>query len=369
MIQLVTSTLPPASPAPAFDRMGLERALAELPAGAKYPQLVKVAEQQFPGCVFRIALEKRGYYDGRILAADGSELSADPRAWLRLQLAAHDQHPRKTRENCKTLGIRRTSIGADRLYLVGHYGRDPQDFFQLEIERCTERPASSPFGDEWYNPSVSELLDSSSPDENHPPIGPPVYRFADFHNIAEFLQREAAQHRADSSERLARFARAVVVTVDPADGTQTTQPAYEAKPDVSRTPGPSRLQRLFTDWAESTAGTSGACFCDHWALELYEGEVNGVKECSAVPAWTTHKALPDLQKANIQTVPALVEWLEQFDVKAGHPFAWYFYALHGNRISGNATVEIAQAIEGGLHWLGPADRAVLARFAAEPYGF
>jgi len=43
--------------------------------------------------------------------------------------------------------------------------------------------------------------------------------------------------------------------------------------------------------------------------------------------------------------------------------------LHGNRIGYRAGLEIAEAIRRGMHWLPPADRAVLQRYADSTYGF
>ncbi|KVP28923.1 hypothetical protein WL42_13975 [Burkholderia ubonensis] len=59
----------------------------------------------------------------------------------------------------------------------------------------------------------------------------------------------------------------------------------------------------------------------------------------------------------------------QFDARIGHPFAWYFYGLHGNLILSGQMARVLEAAEGGLIVLPEHDYQVLRRWGDDPYGF
>jgi hypothetical protein len=65
-----------------------------------------------------------------------------------------------------------------------------------------------------------------------------------------------------------------------------------------------------------------------------------------------------------------MESLSNFDQQAGYPFAWYFYMLHGNRVSSSAGGVVARAImDGRISPLPDCDTKVLLRWNSDKYGF
>lgn len=96
------------------------------------------------------------------------------------------------------------------------------------------------------------------------------------------------------------------------------------------------MQRLLNDWDHSSAGQSGAVFYEHWYLEFHDNlgykKDSQTRRLSAIPGWCTRKKLSVVEVKEKDTVHLLMDRLVKFDEKAGHPFAWYFYMLHGNRI-------------------------------------
>ena len=58
--------------------------------------------------------------------------------------------------------------------------------------------------------------------------------------------------------------------------------------------------------------------------------------------------LPEISTVWEASPYRVMEQLQQFDQQAGYPFAWYFYMLHGNRISHSVGGIVAKAIQKGV---------------------
>jgi hypothetical protein len=58
-----------------------------------------------------------------------------------------------------------------------------------------------------------------------------------------------------------------------------------------------------------------------------------------IPQWADADGgldLPEI-KSSLEASPyGVIEYLDQFDQQVGYPFAWYFYMLHGNRVTSSA---------------------------------
>jgi hypothetical protein len=130
--------------------------------------------------------------------------------------------------------------------------------------------------------------------------------------------------------------------------------------------------RILQDWADSSAGRSGAKFCGHWALDLKDSTRNNERFMGFIPLWSDADGglkLPVIQSRKCKSVYELMGKLDRFDHKVGHPFAWYFYLLHGNRMEFPVGRRVAEGIKSGLIRLQPHDEEVLLRWYAEEYGF
>lgn len=123
-----------------------------------------------------------------------------------------------------------------------------------------------------------------------------------------------------------------------------------------------------------TPGREGHRFCDHWWAQTNDwiNPKEGMREFSIIPQWAETDGglkLPEISPDWEDTPYGVMESLTQFDRQAGYPFAWYFYMLHGNRITHSAGGVIANAIKDGLLNLPESDEHVLLRWRDDQYGF
>jgi hypothetical protein len=65
----------------------------------------------------------------------------------------------------------------------------------------------------------------------------------------------------------------------------------------------------------------------------------------------------------------VMESLIQFDELLGVKFGWFFYALHGNRITGSAISVVARGVKEGKIRLPERDEKVVLKWDESSYGF
>lgn len=87
-----------------------------------------------------------------------------------------------------------------------------------------------------------------------------------------------------------------------------------------------------------------------------------------IPQWTTAKKLAKVEsnKGNDYTFVGNVEKLDQ---RVKVPFAWYFFMLHGNRVSDGVGKRMLQILENGTTVMPECDYQVLRQWRDRPYGF
>lgn len=59
--------------------------------------------------------------------------------------------------------------------------------------------------------------------------------------------------------------------------------------------------------------------------------------------------MPKIEETKDLTVFGLYDKLLKFDAKAGYPFAWYFFMLHGNRMEDWVGEWISRSAAAGHH--------------------
>lgn len=305
---------------------------------------------------------------GRILNQDGSEVAANAWQWLRSEMTCAADRWRDRYRELLQAPLIRTDYQIRRLYFAARSGPAVSDFFQALVYIETEYPAEEFVPEDWQVKSPQDVWEYSAPDEKAEVVTLPVYRLQQIEHIGSVITRDAAVHRTNYPDQLtwATNFKVGVIDFDRNQQHQTSLRELHRYPDL---PPPTPLQRWFMDWARSSAGCSGALPEHHWFFSIREGVWKEKPFCEVIPGWATRKKLPDFSKAKIRSVARLVEWLEAFDVKAGHPFAWYFFMLHGNRIERDVGFRVVEAIRHGLGWLSESDRKVLLKWAERSYGF
>jgi hypothetical protein len=340
----------------------------------KHRSVGSALSQALPDVSFRLVHVYTGmvYRPGRLLDASGGVIAPrDPLKWVEDELVAAQQctlNPNAWRDRYNALrasGLVRTAYRITPLYFAGRAGRGPADYWQAVVDMEQEYP-----GPELPDVGDPKHLDiySEAPEESQLPIGAAMYRLRQVEHIGEFVERAAAVRRREYPQVLqSALERSVAV----ADFTPTGVISYvtsEAEVfGLTSHPGLAHLQRWFQDWCESSARDTPVE--DHWRFELHQGVWKDKPYCDATPQWVTRRALPRSSKARISNDVELRTWMERFDARAGHRMAWYFFMLHGNRITGHFGERVHDAVGRGAVLLPERDRKVLQRWVEKPYGF
>lgn len=326
-----------------------------------------------------------------LVGADNAPVTDNLHDWLRERIAAAQGDWRAVWEAGRNdPSLIRTEAEATDLWAFAPLSGETADYIQLQITRRQAYTAHHLFtASSWRQPaSPEELLEDEwrGDEVSRLPVGKPSYRLQGAWHVAAFLAEMSLAER----ERRAAFVRANVMLVKEPDhraaaGTIVVQSAHRVlrgapvpagyapyevtEYDPAYLTRPLGLQRFVDDWEASSAGRLGNRLYDHWALNLTDYTDNSGRFLHGVPAWLTRKALPQVAVKPRDTAYALMDRLEKFDTKAGHPFAWFFFMLHGNRIPTTIGERIAEALEEGLVQLPAWDREILMRWKASPYGF
>lgn len=353
-----------------LDITGLAEAVAKTEVTSTHAKLIQVI-RSVGGYGFARLATKRGdswYARRKVIAANGSLVHEDHEAWLKLQMEADGGSARKTRDRLRAGGYRLTKCELTTLYVVhDRQNENHADFVQLEVVVETERVDCELFSDYGWS-GVVDLRDLLSECEGSSlsekslfrPVTYSLQRGIDVGQFMDELEKNESRRNADV--RSTRFkltdmqtGKQEVVTADQLD------PGWDA-----RRP---RARRLFLDWARSSAGRSGARFCDNWVARIDDyTDPQGSRWMGLIPMWTLEKKLAEIDGTKGSNYELFAK-LEKLDQRVKVPFAWYFFMLHGNRMKAVVARRITKAAEAGLIVIPEHDYQVLRDWAANEYGF
>lgn len=295
--------------------------------------------------------------------------------WLPPQLEAAGGDPVKVWEAHRDGPLRLVNSRITKLLFAAPYGDAAHEYVQIEVSGHARYIESRLFSRSPHDKPhrTEDLLDnfgfyeSRFSVDDQRPWGEPLYAFDRAFDLAAVLQTVDEL----DAESKARNERLVIITktADSRQAELQRRPYFEAFPDQRDLLPPAR--RLFQDWDRSSAGRSGARFCDHWFVDYssWKDTRFGRRSVSVIPQWATRRKMPKIVRAKNQTVFGLYDKLLKLDEKAGYPFAWYFFMLHGNRIEDWVGEMMAKAIESRVIELPEHDRVVLREWNEHRYGF
>lgn len=304
----------------------------------------------------------------KVFHSDGMLLAEDHEAWLTAEVAADGGNAHATWLRLKDSRYLVTRCEITDLYVVaGDRSADQAGFVQgevaleheyLECELFEPRP--------WREPrSLRDLLEEVGPvllKERQTQVRTDAYR------LRRFIDVEAWLEVADALEQVRREAfreRRYRVTSSENPGSSTIKTADEVFPGWDGVPP--RHRRYFRDWQRSSAGV--ARLCDHWILDLSDWtDSHGERTLTLIPQWTFNRTLAKVEAAKGSDYEFYGR-LQKLDRRVGVPFAWFFYALHGNRVESDAIVRVIRAAEAGTIVMPEHDYRVLKDWEASPYGF
>ena len=315
----------------ALDEAAL-RNLAEeieaIPPRPHHSALLEIANRIRPGCIFRYALNRGGWYrPGGVIAADGARIAESLGTWAKIELAACGGEMGELVERHSGKGLLATRHTGRTHYFVAAYGPAPADFLQLEVEE------------------LQEVLDRKLIDVGKPP--------EDLQELTEPIAPDVLAGEAVAAPRY-RFRRLI-------DMQQTVARTSLAGSHHAGLP------RLLTEWAHSSAAARGH-FSDHWIVALREHQDryrNPVITASLVSRHA-RELKPFQWNIDLSGVEMNAQ-LQAFDRAAGYTSAWYAHLIAGTITPPKIAYAVARDLDAGFSYLPDTEAALIRSWVAEPY--
>ena len=368
---------------------GLAEAVAASPVTNPHSALLQRV-QRIPGlATARLAhiLDEGGRLQRRkVLDLEGALVHADHAAWLEAQLDADQGDAAATRRRLHAEGYLLTVCNTQTVYLViDRLGLNQADFIQLEItveDEFHDQPLFE-YESSWRTfTGLRDLLLDCDGDALHggarQRFRPTAYRLDKATDVAAFVDAAVAADRLKYPLPSEAVRAVLYYKANKLPSLDSTPLAPTPRPPTSKPSALSELfkwpsclsktRRFFDDWAASSAGASGARLCEHWVMKMTDyTSAQGVRSLELIPSWTTRHKLAevDASKADCYT---FFGKLQTLDRRVKVPFGWYFFMLHGNRVTSEAGERVLREAEAGLIVLPECDYRVLKRWQTEPYG-
>lgn len=339
----------------------IETLVATTPVEAKHAGLLKALRERAGMDTVRFATVRDGYsrteQQNLIVTPEGESLGP-VFDWMKAELTACGS-PAAVLDKHQNSPLLRTISEISRLHFVAPIGDGPSDFIQIDVELEQMFVADELFSKPWSPPGTLDNLVSWCKGSPVPrmPFGQAKYTLNNVWNIPDLLSIEDTEDRWHKK----RYEQLHLVIGG--------APFYERHPGL-RTLAP-KCRRLFNDWENSSAGRSGAAFADHWiftSIHVDQSKPNST-HISMIPGWTTAKPPAEIKYKAKETCYGLWDRLLKIDKRAGYPFAWFFYMLHGNRVHDGSGKRILDAAEAGQIVMPEHDYQILKQWREHPYGF
>lgn len=313
------------------DETTLCKLASEIEALAPRPHhstLIEAANRIRPGCAFRYALNRGGWYrPGGVIAADGARLAENLEAWAKAELARCGGDMHELVERHAGSGMLATRHSGRTHYFVAPYGQAPADFLQLEVEELQEVLDRELIVAAAAPEDLQELLEPLEPRTvDAQAVGAPRYRFRRLLDMRQTIGK---------------------VTLG--DGRNVGLP------------------RLLAEWSSSSAATRGH-FCEHWIVGLRE-HLDRYRNPVVTAALVSRRArtLKSFQWNSELSGVEMLQQLQAFDRAAGYPAAWYFHLVGGAFTPSKVAYAIARDLEAGFSYLPATEAALVKNWVAGPY--
>lgn len=358
---------------------GLEAAVEGCPYQPKHSKLLALmrsAEGLGGGALKLTRAREQGgsWIKRKLLTKEAEILHEDAREWVKEQLQQDggDVAACYRRLSAQTLFVSKCEL--EELYFaVDRINDNPADFIQVCVYVENEYLDRALFSSSsWSKPtSENELLAEvgegslavHAAEAQRIRVRPTAYKLGAIVDVGLFVDEAEG---LDRLEREATRKRRMQVT-DMKTGATSMMSADELDPGWDALPF--KMRRLFDDWRDSSAGRSGARFSDHWFVSLsdYLGYQNE-RSMNLIPQWTFPRKLAKVEARKGDEYD-FTSSLDKLDRRVGVPFGWYFFMLHGNRVTDDAGLRMLKLAEADVIDLPEPDYQVLKRWQRRPYGF
>ena len=307
---------------------GLVAEIEKISPRPHHSGLLEIANRIRPGCAFRFALSRGGWYrPGGLIGEDGAHIAGNLETWAKAELEACDGDIHELVECYAGRSLRVTRHTGRTHYFVAAYGPAPQDFLQLEIEELQEVLDRKLINPGKLPEDLQELLEPIAPSVlEAQPVAAPRYLFRRLVDM-----RQTAAKVSFASER---------------------------------TGG---LSRFFSEWSHSSAATRGH-LSDHWLVALREHQDryrNPVISASLISCHA-RKLKPFQWNIELSGVEMSAQ-LQAFDRAAGYPSAWYFHLVAGTLTPPKIAYAVIRDLDADFHYLPDTEIALLRGWVVAPY--
>jgi hypothetical protein len=311
------------------DETTLQRLSTEIGAVPPRPHhsaLLASLARLLPGCEFRFALTRGGWYrPGGLIRPDGSRVTDDLEHWAEAELAACGGDLADCIERHGGADLLATRHVGRSHYFVGSYGPDAADFVQLEIEELQEVLDRHLLDPDNPPTDLAELTDPMEPlGVDAQPVDRPYYRFRRLSDIRQVLARQAVTDGAMSP-----------------------------------------LARFMDEWERSQ---SGKHFSDRWVVGIREYQDRyGNPALGASPIPRHARQLKTFHWRPEDRGLSLADQIRSFDRVAGYASAWYFHLVAGGLVPRSLAYAIKADLDQGFSYLPESGAVLLKSWVEAPY--
>ncbi len=358
---------------------GLEKAVGDCPYQSKHTKLLALLRSSAGLADDTVKISRAREQGGRwqkrkLLTREGVVLHDDAHEWVRQQLLIDAGNAPACFRRLSTQPLYVSECRLEELYFVLDRGTENHaDFVQVCVYVENEFLDRALFGtSSWIRPtSEKELLSEVgggdtvvfAPESERFRVRPTAYKLGEIVDVGLFVDEAEGLDALERNETRKKIMR----VTDFETGAQRMMTADELDPGWDALPF--KMRRLFDDWRDSSAGRSGGRFCDFWFVSLSDYiAFDGCRAMNLIPQWTFAQKLAKVDAGKGDSYD-FTEALEKFDRRVGGPFSWYFYMLHGNRVTDGAGTRLLSLAESGVVDLEKHDYQVLKRWQRRPYGF
>lgn len=348
----------------------------------KHIGLLAAIHSRYPDMSIKLVTVRGGWnMPGGLLDDNGNRIADSYFEWLDSKYTEAGENAQKVWTQFMNSGYIANRKTGETIYITMPFADSPEDFIQIEVHAIREDTYRYLFNNKSRR-APKDLGDLKDPtyfdsDTVEPGVVAPWhYEFRKLTNVRKFIKEMLSNEQTKRLAKVPEYERKNLRVHDIVIGDVTQKPKTRHVSIADLDPGwferPMNEMRILQDWANSSAGRSGARFCEHWALDMKDSTWNEERYMGFIPLWSDGDGglkLPVIQSRKCKSVYELMGKLERFDKRVGHPFAWYFYLLHGNRMEFPVGRRVAEGIKSGLIRLQAHDEEVLLRWYAEEYGF
>ena len=331
-----------------------------------HKKLLNRLNSAYPFLDWHIVAEDFGYEEEQVYTHDGDLVSPSRHQWIEEKTSewSATQTWRYGREN-RLVSLR---TEAKKLVLAARVGERTEDFIQMSVF-----VTQSVHSFELFKPSAPTIsLGAMGLNEHGGKV--PLPTIAD--NTYTLHKLIHVQHQLEVIEDEYRIRRkadpsfsSIELSADESDAKIARQIVTSNRPYTKPLE-----KRLFDDWFR-TCGYAGHSIEHHWWFEFWSyTNLDGTVEHGFTPQWSDRDGglkLPTIDHRILKKGrDAVLEALGKFDAQTGYDFSWYFYMLHGNRVTACVGQYVVDLISRGYSPLSnQRQQDVLLEWAERPYSF